>query len=233
MGSAGASRGDSLWDDEDGFFYDVLRLPDGQATRLKVRSLVAPAAAGRLHSAPARPDSAPARVHGAGLLAQRAQADTLSAVSPRSAIRGPNNRRLLAVLDESKLRRTLATMLDESEFLSPFGIRSISQIHRDQSLRPERGRRRIPGRLPARPIEVPGMFGGNSNWRGPVWFPMNFILIRGLPTLHAYYGDEFTVECPTGSGQQMTLWQVSQELSLRLARIFLQDAEGRDLFMAL
>jgi hypothetical protein len=117
-------------------------------------------------------------------------------------------------------------MLDEDEFLSPYGIRSISKVHREQPYVVHVGGTEY--RVDYLPAESNNrMFGGNSNWRGPIWFPMNFILIQGLVSFHAYYGDEFTVECPTGSGQRMTLWQVSQELALRLARIFLRDGEGR------
>jgi hypothetical protein len=117
-------------------------------------------------------------------------------------------------------------MLDEDEFLSPYGIRSISQVHRQQPYVVQvNGTEYRVDYLPAESNS--GMFGGNSNWRGPIWFPMNFILLRGLVHLYAYYGDEFTVECPTGSGQQLTLWQVSQEIAERLARIFIRDADGR------
>ena len=191
-------RGDTLWDEEDGFFYDVLRLPDGQATRLKVRSLVGllPLAACTV----LLPDQVQAlpefmeRVY--WLNEHRPQ---LVGSIPTLSDPGPNNRRLLAVLDESKLRQILAKMLDESEFLSDFGIRSISQIHREHPyvLNVDGAEYRV-DYLPAESNS--GMFGGNSNWRGPIWFPMNLLLIRGLATLHAFYGDEFTVECPTGSG---------------------------------
>ena len=221
-----AQRADELWDEEDGFFYDVLRLPDGRATRLKVRSLVGllPLAACTvvLPDEVQRLPQFMERVHWLNEHRPR----TGRATSRRCSDPGPNNRRLLAVLDETKLRRVLARMLDEDEFLSPYGIRSISQIHREHPYVLNVGGTEY--RVDYLPAESnTRMFGGNSNWRGPIWFPMNLMLIRGLVTLHAYYGDEFTVECPTGSGQQMTLWQVSQELSLRLARIFLQDAEGR------
>jgi hypothetical protein len=139
---------------------------------------------------------------------------------------GVKNRRLLAVLDEDKLRRVLSRMLDESEFFGPYGIRSISRVHRDHPYVLHIGGTEY--RVDYLPAESnTGMFGGNSNWRGPVWFPMNFILLRGLVTMHAYYGDEFTIECPTGSGQQMTLWEISQILAVRLAKIFLRDSQGR------
>ena len=217
-------RGDSLWDEEDGFFYDVLRLPDGQATRLKVRSLVGllPLAACTVLM-PSQIQSLPEFMERVSWLNEH-RPNLVNSI-PTLSDPGPNNRRLLAVLDESKLRRTLAAMLDESEFLSPYGIRSISRIHREHPYVLNVGD--VEYRVDYLPAESnSGMFGGNSNWRGPIWFPMNLLLIRGLATLHAYYGDEFTAECPTGSGQYMTLWEVSQEISRRLASIFLQDADG-------
>jgi hypothetical protein len=218
-------RGDTLWDDEDGFFYDVLRLPDGRAARLKVRSLVGllPLAACTV-LLPDHIQRLPEFIERVRWLNEHRP--QLVGSIPTLSEPGPNNRRLLSLLDETKLRRILAKMLDESEFLSPFGIRSISQIHREHPYVLDIGGAEY--RVDYLPAESnSGMFGGNSNWRGPIWFPMNLLLIRGVATLHAFYGDELTVECPTGSGQQMTLWQVSQELSLRLMRIFLQDTDGR------
>ena len=219
------AQADGLWDDEDGFFYDVLRLPDGQAQRLKVRSLVGllPLAACTV-LLPDQVQRLPEFMERVSWLYEHRP--QLVGNIPALRDPGPNNRRLLAILDESKLRRLLATMLDESEFLSSFGIRGISQIHRERPyvLNVAGAEYRV-DYLPAE--SNTRMFGGNSNWRGPIWFPMNLLLIRGLATLYAYYGDEFTVECPTGSGQQMTLWQISQELSRRLACIFLQDADQR------
>jgi hypothetical protein len=139
---------------------------------------------------------------------------------------GVDNRRLLALLDEGKLRRILARMLDENEFLGPFGIRSVSRFHLGQPFVVHVAG--VEYRVDYLPAESnSGMFGGNSNWRGPVWFPMNYILLRGLIQLHAYYGDDFTVECPTGSGRHLTLWQVSQEIALRLASIFLRNSNGQ------
>jgi hypothetical protein len=213
-----------LWDDEDGFFYDVLRLPDGRSARLKVRSLVGllPLAA----TAVVQPDSVSrlpefmARVR--WLNDNRPE---LVANIPSLGQPGIENRRLLAALNETRLRRVLTRMLDEQEFLSPYGIRSISRIHHEQPYVVDVGG--MEHRVDYLPAESNNrMFGGNSNWRGPIWFPMNFILIHGLIGLHAYYGDEFTVECPTGSGQQLTLWQVSQELTARLSQIFRRDEQG-------
>jgi hypothetical protein len=138
---------------------------------------------------------------------------------------GHRNRRLLALLDETKLRRVLAYMLDENEFLSPFGIRSLSRFHREHPYVFTVDRSVY--RVDYEPAEsTTGLFGGNSNWRGPVWFPINALLVRGLLNLYLYYGDEFTVECPTGSGTRMTLFEVARELGARLTRVFLRDEQG-------
>ena len=214
-----------LWNEEDGFFYDALLLPDGQAMPLKVRSLVGllPLAACSVVF-PEQVGHLPefmARVQ--WLNENRPH---LVAGIPSMGRPGVAGRRLLAVMDETKLRRVLARMLDEAEFLSPYGIRSISRVYKDQPYVVQVSG--VEYRVDYLPAESNNrMYGGNSNWRGPIWFPMNFILIQGLLDLHAYYGDDFTVECPTGSGRQLTLWQVSQELALRLASIFLRDSEGR------
>jgi hypothetical protein len=138
---------------------------------------------------------------------------------------GCKNRRLGAILDERKLRRVLATMLDENEFLSPFGIRSLSRIHAEHPYvfcadGQEYRVAYVPGESDS------GMFGGNSNWRGPIWMPVNALIVRALLQYYAYYGNEFTVECPTGSGRQMNLYQVSEEISRRMAAIFLKDGNG-------
>ena len=139
---------------------------------------------------------------------------------------GHGERRLLSIVDGDQLRRVLAVMLDEREFLSPYGIRAISQVHREAPyvLRVNGNDYRVayePGE------STSGLFGGNSNWRGPIWFPINFLIVEALQKFHRYFGDSFVVECPTGSGQMMTLWQVAEEISRRLSRIFLKDAQGR------
>jgi hypothetical protein len=134
-------------------------------------------------------------------------------------------RRLLALLNDENLRRVLARMLDEKEFLSEYGIRSLSRVHLENPFIFRVGGEEY--RVDYLPAESnTGMFGGNSNWRGPIWFPMNALLIRALLQLYSYYGDGFTVECPSGSGKQMNLFQVSEELANRLSRIFLRDAQG-------
>ena len=139
---------------------------------------------------------------------------------------GHGERRLLSILDGDRLRRVLKVMLDEREVLSPYGIRAISQIHRDQPYV-----LRVNGmeyRVDYEPGEsTSGLFGGNSNWRGPIWFPINFLIVEALQKFHHYHGDTYKVECPTGSGQMMTLWEVAAEISRRLTRIFLEDANGK------
>jgi hypothetical protein len=150
----------------------------------------------------------------------------LTANMPTLAAPGVNDRRLLSILTKEKLTRVLARMLDEREFLSSYGIRALSQIHRDQPYSFQiDGQSYGVGYEPAE--SATGLFGGNSNWRGPIWFPVNIVIIRGLLILHRYYGDDFTVECPTGSGQQMNLNQVAGEISRRLSAIFLRDDQGR------
>jgi hypothetical protein len=139
---------------------------------------------------------------------------------------GRGERRLLSVVDVDRLRQVLAVMLDEREFLSPHGIRALSRRHLDApySIAVDGHEHRVT----YEPAESSsGLFGGNSNWRGPVWFPVNFLLVEALQKFHHYLGDDFTVECPTGSGRYMTLWQVADELSRRLTSIFLRDGAGR------
>jgi hypothetical protein len=133
---------------------------------------------------------------------------------------------MVSLVDEGRLRRILAALLDENEFLGPHGIRSISRRHLDAPCEFDWDGRRYSVRyLPAE--SDTGMFGGNSNWRGPVWFPMNLVILRGLFQLHRYYGDRFKVECPTGSGREMTLLEVTGEIGRRLTRTFTRDEHGR------
>src|SRR5262249_6465667 len=215
----------SMWDEEDGFFYDVLRFPNGNSQRLKVRSMV-----GLL------PLCAATSFDGA-LLAKNPELDQRfrwfleSRSELRNAIHDPlksgiAGRRLASILDETKLRRILAKMLDKNEFFSPYGIRSLSRYHADHpySIRAD-GREYRVSYLPGE--SDTGMFGGNSSWRGPVWMPVNALIIRALLQYYAYYGDDFTVECPTGSGRHMTLYHVAEEIGRRLTNIFLKDEAGR------
>ena len=139
---------------------------------------------------------------------------------------GKGGRRLGAILNEANLRRVLSKMLDENEFLSPYGIRSLSRYHAEHPYILQAGNQEYRvSYLPA--VSDTGMFGGNSNWRGPIWMPVNGLIIRALMQYYSYYGDDFTVECPTGSSRQMTLYQVAEELSRRLASIFLRGNGGR------
>jgi hypothetical protein len=214
-----------MWDEADGFFYDVLRLPDGGATRLKVHSMVGllPLCAvtvfeGRL--AEKYPEVMP-RLR--KFLEARPE---LRAFIHDPSVPGERGRRLASVLDETKLRRVLTRMLDEDEFLSPYGIRSLSKYHADHPyVFHAAGQEFRVAYLPAE--SDTGMFGGNSNWRGPIWMPVNGLIVRALLQYYSYYGDRFTIECPTGSGHQMTLYQVAEEISRRLASIFLRDGSGR------
>ncbi len=216
---------DEMWDEEDGFFYDVLRLPDGSAQRLKVRSMVGllPLCATTIlpEGGDAVGDEVLAR------LRRRIEAmPELLATIHDARTRGVNGRRMLAVVDETKLRRILARMLDEDEFLSPHGLRALSRAHEADPFRVDvHGETYEVRYVPAESDS--GMFGGNSNWRGPVWFPVNYLILRGLLHLYVYYGDEFKVECPTGSGQFCTLFEVTQELGRRLVSIFTPDDTGR------
>jgi hypothetical protein len=217
---------DGMWDEEDGFFYDVLRLPDGSAQRLKVRSLVGllplcatttlwPSDLGRRF---------PRLLERARRFLER-YPELTRHVAPPAAV-GVGGRRLLGVLDERKLRLVLARMLDENEFLSPYGIRSISRHHLEHPfVLTVHGEQH---RVEYQPAEsTSGLFGGNSNWRGPVWFPMNVMIIRALVTLFGFYGDSFTIECPTGSGRRMDLFRVAEDLARRLIAIFRRRADGR------
>jgi mannosylglycerate hydrolase MGH1-like protein len=223
MMHAGGDTG--MWDEEDGFFYDVLRLPDGSARRLKVRSMV-----GLL------PLCAVTVFEGAMLEKYPEVGERLRRfLEPRPEVRsfihdpvkqGQAGRRLGAILNKHKLRRVLTKMLDEREFLSPYGIRALSHYHAEHPYVFHVGDQEY--RVSYLPAESDtGMFGGNSNWRGPIWMPVNGLIIRALLQYHTYYGDAFTIECPTGSGRQMNLYQVAEEIARRLASIFLRNREGR------
>ena len=216
---------DEMWDEEDGFFYDVLRLPDGTGTRLKVRSLVGllPICATTVIEADII-ERYP-QIAGQVRTFLERNRDLLANIAD-PLVPGVRGRRILSLVNEDKLRRILARMLDEERFLGPHGIRSISRWHLDHPYTFD-----VHGaehRVQYEPAEsTSGMFGGNSNWRGPVWFPINLLLIRALLQHYRYYGNDLTVECPTGSGTMMTLFEVAQELSRRLAGTFLRDADGR------
>lgn len=227
MGHVGEDSGanSGMWDEEDGFYYDVLRLPDGSSQRLKVRSMV-----GLL------PLCAATIFEGQLLqlypeIAERLQWFLKTRPELCNAIHDPRKvgvggRHLGSILDETKLRRVLAKMLDEKEFLSEFGIRSLSRFHADHPYVMRAGGQEY--RVSYLPAESDsGMFGGNSNWRGPIWMPVNALIIRALMAYYSFYGDELKVECPTGSGNLMNLYQVAEEISRRLGNIFLQGKDGR------
>ena len=218
-------QGHDLWDAEDGFFYDVLHTPDDQRVPLKVRSLVGliPLLAVQTLEAESLDRHEAFRRRMEWFIEHRPD---LTANVACMQTRGRSERRLLAIVDPDRLRRILAVMLDEREFLSDYGIRAVSKVHRDApySLTAAGVEYRV-GYEPAESSN--GLFGGNSNWRGPIWFPINFLLIEALQRFHHYHGEHFTVECPTGSGRLMTLAEVASELSRRLSAIFLKDTLGR------
>jgi hypothetical protein len=220
-------NGCGMWDEEDGFYYDLLSPPNAAPQRMKVRSLVGllPLAATTIIE-PWQRDRMPRTI---AQLTNRVAAmpQLLEGIHPTGpGQRGYADRGILALVNPQRLRRILARMLDESEFLSPYGLRSISRYHHEHPYHINlAGRDYGVGYLPAESDS--GMFGGNSNWRGPIWFPINTMLIRALVHFYLYYGDNFKVECPTGSGRQMNLFEVAQEITSRLSRIFLRDRNGR------
>jgi hypothetical protein len=221
----GSGRGIGLWDEEDEYYYDVLHLPDGTRTALRVRSIVGliplfavetlePELLDRLPEFRRRLD---------WFLRNRPD---LARLVSRWAEPGRGDRRLLSLLRGHRMKRLLKRMLDEREFLSDHGVRSLSRHHADHPYSFMLGDQRVtvdyePG------DSASALFGGNSNWRGPVWLPMNYLIIEALRRFHAYYGPDFRVECPTGSGAFMTIAEVADELSRRLVRLFLPGADGR------
>jgi hypothetical protein len=223
MNRAGVHE-DEMWDEEDGFFYDLLCLPDGSAHRIKVRSLVGllPLCAVAILP-PEFVERFPKAMARAYEFFKRHRAFSANLHDPGLA--GANGRHMLTILDEPSLRRVLGRMLDESRFLSPYGIRSLSKWHdKNPFVFSSSG---IELRVAYEPAESQsGMFGGNSNWRGPIWFPANLLIIRSLVTLYKYYGDGFKIDCPTGSGRQMNLFQVARDLADRLVGMFVRDAAG-------
>jgi hypothetical protein len=214
-----------LWNEDDGFFYDVLHLPEGEPFPMKVRSMVGliplfavetlePEVLEQLPDFKRRMewfiDNRPDLIENVACM--------------RSPGRG--ERRLMSVVTRDQLSRVMKVMLDENEFFSPHGIRAVSRYHRDNPyvLEVNGGEHRVD----YEPAESStGLFGGNSNWRGPIWFPVNFLIIESLQKFHHYLGNDFKVECPTGSGNMVTLWEVAAEISRRLSRIFLRDDDGR------
>jgi len=216
---------DELWDEEDGFFYDVLRFPDGNSTRLKVRSLVGLLS---LMAVAVFPREAFDKLPRFKEEAQKfiLQHPELTHNIHLATKLGERNRLMLSVLNEDKLRRVLSRMLDETEFLSDYGIRSLSRYHLEHPYYFHHlGQEYKVGYVPG--DSTSGMFGGNSNWRGPIWIPVNFLLLRSLLQLYSYYGNSFTVEYPTGSGEYLSLYDVTKQISERIVSIFLKDESGR------
>ena len=192
---------DEMWDEEDGFFYDLLHFPNGDAMRLKVRSMVGllPLCASTVFEAGTSGAISRSCMEMIELFRKR-HPEVVSSRWPRPTTgSSASGRRLLAVLNKKKLERVLAYMLDENEFLSPYGIRSLSRYHLDHPFVFNVGGQEY--KVDYLPAESnTGMFGGNSNWRGPIWMPVNGLIIRALLNLYSFYGDDFKVECPTGSG---------------------------------
>ena len=217
-------EGIGLWDDEDKFFYDVLHLPDGNKMPLKVRSMVGliplfavetlePELLERVPDFKRRLE---------WFLAYRPK---LAALVSHWNEEGRGHRRLLSLLRGHRMKKLLARMLDETEFLSAYGVRALSRVHAERPYTYHVNDMDL--RVTYQPAESDsGLFGGNSNWRGPIWFPVNFLLIESLQKFHHYYGDEFRIECPVGSGVFMTLEHAANELATRLTRIFLKDDTG-------
>ena len=222
------NRGDEeikLWNEEDGFFYDVLHLPEGRSFPMKVRSMVGLIPLFAVETLePELLDQLPDFKRRLEWFINN-RTDLTENVA---CMRTPGNaeRRLLSIVNRDQLRRVLRFMLDENEFLSPYGIRAVSRYHKDNPyLLQVNGTQH---RVDYEPAESStGLFGGNSNWRGPIWFPVNYLLVESLQKFHHYLGDDFKVECPTGSGKMLTLWEVAAEISKRLSRIFLKDAGER------
>jgi hypothetical protein len=216
-----------MWDEEDGFYYDMLRLPDGRSTRLKVRSVVGllPLCAVTVVEPWQRERAPNLLAHFRAALRRKPELTATMHVTGEGHL-GVEGRGILALVSEERLRRILGHLLDENEFLSPYGVRALSRYHADHpySFWAEGTEYRV-NYLPAE--SDTGIFGGNSNWRGPVWMPMNALIIRALFQYYLYYGDTFKVECPTGSGRFMNLYDVSAEITRRVVSLFERDATGR------
>jgi hypothetical protein len=215
----------NLWDDEDQFYYDVLHTPDNTRTKLKVRSIVGliPLFAVEIVDEEL--------LNAMPLFARRAwwlvtNRPHLAQLVSRWQEPGKGARHLLSLMQRSRLKALLRRMLDETEFLSEYGIRALSRYHEEHPYVYRAGKtdfvvQYLPGESDS------GMFGGNSNWRGPVWFPINFLIVESLQRFYSYYGDSFKVEYPTGSGTLLTLNEIADALAGRLNKLLLKDAEGR------
>jgi len=220
------TNNDEMWDSADGFFYDLLHLPHGDAVRLKIRSIV-----GLLPLGAAAIFEDGILAHHPRMLAlmelfRERHPEVLSKIAiTEGSFMGYGRRRMASICNKEKLQRILAYMLDENEFLSPYGIRSMSRYHLEHPfVFHVDGQELSVQYLPAE--SNTGMFGGNSNWRGPIWMPVNALIVRGLTIMYSFYGDDFKVECPTGSGNYMTLFEVAKDIARRLSNIFLRDSHG-------
>ncbi|MDH5585271.1 MAG: glucosidase [Nitrospirota bacterium] len=214
----------SLWDETDGFYYDVLHFPDGRHQQMKVRSMVGLIPLFAVETLePEMVDALPGfKQRMMWFIENRPEfrRHVCSTTLPNGGVR-----RMLSIVDQEQLPRVLKYMLDEQEFLSPYGVRALSKFHQHHPyvLHLNGNEHRVD----YEPAESrSGLFGGNSNWRGPIWFPVNFLLIESLQKFHHFLGDQFTVECPTGTGQAKTLWQVGSEISRRLNHLFLRNSDG-------
>jgi len=217
--------GKSLWDPEDGFYYDMLHLPSGENHFIKIRSIVGLAPLFAVETLePEIVDRLPGfKRRMQWFIDNHPDVPEHIEMTQHSAM---GVRRLLSLTSRKQVKRILTRMLDESEFLSPYGVRALSRYHLDHPYQ-VRVNDHV-SQVDYEPAEsTTGFFGGNSNWRGPVWFPVNFLLIESLQKFHHYYGEDFRVECPTHSKNEMDLWQVSAEISRRLTRIFLRGKDGR------
>ena len=218
---------DEMWDEADGFYYDLLRMPNGDCIRMRVRSMVGllPLCASTVFEG-GYLEKHPRLSELIGIFRRR-HGDILAQIAPMDQkFVGYRGRRLMSVVSRKKLQRVLKYMLDENEFLGPHGIRSVSRYHLEHPYSvciegQEYGVQYLPAESNT------GMFGGNSNWRGPVWMPVNQLIMRALFNLYQFYGNDFTVECPTGSGKYMNLLEVAEEIARRLTGIFLRDSNGR------
>ncbi|NDD28684.1 MAG: glucosidase [Proteobacteria bacterium] len=220
------SDGRGMWDEQDGFFYDVIRSPDGRSQPLKVRSMVGllPLCATTSYDARAIFSRLPS--FAARIRRRVKQHPELKQFMSHVGREGEDGGRLMSLVDEHRLRRILSRVLDENEFLSPYGIRSLSRFHGDHPfVMHVAGQEHRVDYAPAE--STTGMFGGNSNWRGPIWLPVNVLLVRALLQYYQYFGDGFTIECPTGSGRSMTLYQVADEIVRRLSSIFVRNEAGQ------
>jgi hypothetical protein len=218
-------EGVGLWDEADGFYYDVLNLPSGQTIPLKVRSMVGLIPLFAVETLePELLDPVPEFTK--RLEWYLKHRPDLAALVSRWETPGAGARRLLSLMRGHRMKAVLRRMLDESEFLSDYGIRALSRYHLEQPYRFDWNGSSMT--VEYQPGEsTSGLFGGNSNWRGPIWFPVNYLIIESLQKFHHYYGDEFKIECPTGSGRYLTIAQVAAELGRRLTRLFTRDENGR------